>query len=192
MKFEFTSEQLNAKTFRYFLYVDGAVLSFSDWMRFMLTSQAFVINFNRIFVESTMESYFWEVRPLTRNILDKPFEFVLVESKKLPFIKQNGSAFKAYFRKKDLVVVFPSLRKDAQLIVPTPISENTNYSQISKFSRSAEEKQIIEFWKNVALVYREAIGTKKKWLSTSGLDVYWLHVRVDSRPKYYQHNDYKN
>ena len=30
------------------------------------------------------------------------------------------------------------------------------------------------------------------WVSTSGLGVYWLHVRLDSYPKYYQHAPYKN
>jgi hypothetical protein len=29
------------------------------------------------------------------------------------------------------------------------------------------------------------------WLSTSGLGVPWLHVRVDSDPKYYQHRPYR-
>ena len=29
------------------------------------------------------------------------------------------------------------------------------------------------------------------WTSTSGLGVYWLHVRLDSRPKYYQHQPFK-
>ena len=30
----------------------------------------------------------------------------------------------------------------------------------------------------------------KVWLSTSGLGVYWLHVRLDSRPKYYQFKEF--
>ena len=29
------------------------------------------------------------------------------------------------------------------------------------------------------------------WLSTSGLGVYWLHVRLDSYPKYYTYRPYK-
>jgi hypothetical protein len=28
------------------------------------------------------------------------------------------------------------------------------------------------------------------WLSTSGLGVAWLHIRLDSTPKYYQHQPY--
>ncbi|MDF9799652.1 hypothetical protein OKW21_004915 [Catalinimonas alkaloidigena] len=28
-------------------------------------------------------------------------------------------------------------------------------------------------------------------MSTSGLGVYWLHIRLDSRPKYYQFDPYR-
>jgi len=30
------------------------------------------------------------------------------------------------------------------------------------------------------------------WVSTAGLGVYWLHMRVDPKPKYYKHQAYKN
>ena len=29
-----------------------------------------------------------------------------------------------------------------------------------------------------------------RWLSTSGLAVHYLHVRIDKRPKYYNHQEY--
>lgn len=31
-----------------------------------------------------------------------------------------------------------------------------------------------------------------RWLSTSGLGVSYLHVRIDSRPKYYSFDEYRN
>ena len=39
--------------------------------------------------------------------------------------------------------------------------------------------------------YIPLIGDEVKWLSTAGMGVYWLHVRVDSRPKYYRYQGYK-
>ena len=33
---------------------------------------------------------------------------------------------------------------------------------------------------------------KKLWLSTSGLGVKWVHVRIDSSPKYYNWEPYSN
>ena len=32
--------------------------------------------------------------------------------------------------------------------------------------------------------------TKNVWLSTAGDGIAWLHVRMDPRPKYYQHTEY--
>ena len=44
-----------------------------------------------------------------------------------------------------------------------------------------------------ALRGRRLLGRQKKvWMSTSGLGVYWLHVRLDSRPKYYQFAEFAN
>ncbi len=35
------------------------------------------------------------------------------------------------------------------------------------------------------------IGHTPLWLSTAGGGVAWLHVRLDSRPKYYGYSPYK-
>jgi hypothetical protein len=37
----------------------------------------------------------------------------------------------------------------------------------------------------------ERIGEAPVWLSTAGMGVAWLHVRLDSRPTYYGHRPYK-
>jgi len=37
----------------------------------------------------------------------------------------------------------------------------------------------------------EANGNPR-WLSTSGLGVSYLHVRIDKRPKYYSFDEYRN
>ena len=39
---------------------------------------------------------------------------------------------------------------------------------------------------------RENLGPIPRWLSTAGLGVPWLHLRLDTRPKYYQYGPYKN
>ena len=33
-------------------------------------------------------------------------------------------------------------------------------------------------------------GGSPRWLSTSGLGISYLHVRIDKRPKYYSHQEY--
>jgi hypothetical protein len=46
-------------------------------------------------------------------------------------------------------------------------------------------------WIEVAEVHDGAMGEEPRWLSTSGLGVFWLHVRLDQRPKYYAHTPYR-
>jgi hypothetical protein len=33
--------------------------------------------------------------------------------------------------------------------------------------------------------------TEKIWMSTCGTGVYWLHLRLDSKPKYYTYAPYR-
>ena len=124
-------------------------------------------------------------------MLSKPFEFAIVNSNALKSIESNNASFLKYFENNDAVVVFPNLRGDADLIVPKPISNTTDYTHLARFARTAEQNQILEFWRKVVNAYLHLIGDDLKWLSTSGLGVHWLHARIDSRPKYYQYAEYK-
>lgn len=157
----------------------------------MLSSEETILNFNQCLANSNFKAFFWEVKPVNLKLLNQDFEFVLVESNSLLKINSDDSHFSQYFTSDDLVVHFSNLNGDAELIVPTPISDKTDYTHIANFVRTAERKQIIDFWKKVVTIYSNKINNQVRWLSTSGLGVHWLHVRVDSKPKYYQHLDYK-
>ena len=186
-----TSESINQNTTKHHVLNDGHVLSFSAWIQAMLTSDELILEFNSTLIDSKFDAFFWEVKPVSLELINQDFEFVLVNSNALKGIAQNDTSFKNFFEENKAVVNFPNLRKDAELIVPTPISSQTKYAHIANFVRTADQNQIVDFWKKVVEVYSSKIGHEMKWLSTSGLGVYWLHVRVDSRPKYYQHLEYK-
>ena len=89
------------------------------------------------------------------------------------------------------MISFPNLGGDAQLVVPTPLNDPSHYAHLASFVRNAPADQVRNFWKTTAIVYEQEIGEKTVWLSTAGLGVSWLHVRIDSRPKYYRFQDYK-
>ena len=71
------------------------------------------------------------------------------------------------------------------LVVPVPLDANTDYAHLASFVRSATAPQQGAFWQAVGEAVRDSLSAQRLWLSTSGLGVYWLHVRLDSRPKYY-------
>ncbi|MDZ7694044.1 MAG: hypothetical protein U5K69_23475 [Balneolaceae bacterium] len=89
------------------------------------------------------------------------------------------------------MVTFPNLGRDARLIAPCPLPDAPGYPHIGTFVRKAPREQIDQFWKVTATQMQQHIGSDPRWLSTSGLGVFWLHARIDSRPKYYQTDEYK-
>lgn len=190
-RLEVTSEQINEKTTKHRMYIDGQCLRFSNWIDRMLVSDELILEFNQALINSAFDSFFWEVKPISIKSINQDFEFVIVNSEALKKISPNSSHFEKYFTKNDTVVNFSNLSGDAELIVPTPMSSTTKYAHIADFVRTAKQHQRLDFWKKVVKTYSNHIGNETKWLSTSGLGVAWLHVRIDSKPKYYQHLEYK-
>jgi len=142
---------------------------------------------------SPFSAFFWETPPITNQTLDRPFEYVLVEAPVLLEISPDSRPFNSHFvsaRSAD-VVTFPNLGGDAILVVPVPQDRKECYSHLACFLRSAPEKQIDSFWYRVGLAMQSRISTSPTWLSTAGLGVSWLHLRLDSRPKYYRYLPYK-
>lgn len=175
----------------YKLEQDGKQLSFRETIAAMETSPEFGQFLTGLLQKSPYKAFFWEVKPVNEQTLDQPFEFVLVNSPMLANLKADSSPFDEYLEEGAEVVSFSNLRGDARLVVPVDISRPANYCHLADFVRKAPAEQVEKFWQRVALEYKNTIGEKTKWLSTSGLGVYWLHVRIDSTPKYYRYQAYK-
>ena len=50
------------------------------------------------------------------------------------------------------------------------------------------------FWRLVGATIAQTLeqrGERRTWLNTEGSGVPWLHVRIDSSPKYYHHDPYR-
>jgi hypothetical protein len=93
------------------------------------------------------------------------------------------------------VVSFPNLGGDARLVVPTPQpgTPAPTYAHLARFCRQAPVAQLAALWRAVGteVLAWWAGTTAPLWLSTSGLGVGWLHVRLDSRPKYYSYQPFR-
>ena len=84
------------------------------------------------------------------------------------------------------------------LIAPSAAAGTTNldaYAHLANFVRQAPSAQVAQLLQTVGASMIERLEQVDKgtavYLSTSGLGVYWLHVRLDSRPKYYTFRQYK-
>ena len=183
--------QENDRVTKYHLTENDKILSFREVIDLMQNSLKFRQFFTDILRESPYAGYFWEVKPITKNRLDEDFEFVLVNTDAFKRLSPERQFFEQYFDTDKPIVTFPNLSGDAQLIVPTNVSEDEHYTHLVTFVRNAPHQQVAEFWEVVGEQYEALIGDAPRWLSTSGLGVFWLHVRVDTRPKYYQYQPYK-
>ena len=145
---------------------------------------------------TSAKGVFFETKPMTKESLQEPLEFVLVDSSSVASITANIAPFAKHLRdcSENEVRSFLNLGKDACLVCPCP-NEGVNsqtYAHLMSFLRDAPVTQQVKLWK---LVGEELENRLKKghpvWLSTSGLGVYWLHIRICDSPKYYTHTEYK-
>jgi hypothetical protein len=136
----------------------------------------------------------WETPAITVPTMSRPFEFVLVDSPALAGRAAERRAFEAQFRTEgdaEGVAAFDNLGGDAFLVAPCPLAPDSCYAHIAAFSRGAPAEQQHALWRRVGESIARRVSTKPLWVSTSGLGVIWLHVRLDSRPKYYSYQPYR-
>ncbi len=183
----------NGRVLRYRPKVGGAPLSYAQVIDLWFKRESFTSAFTTLLRDSKFAAYFWETPPVTRETVNERFEFVLVDSPELAAVRPDDQAFADYFRTAaaDQAVTFSNLRNDATLVAPCPRAANPGYAHLAVFARHAPEDQQSEFWRQVGRAVRNGIGQLPVWLSTSGLGIHWLHVRIDSIPKYYVYDPYR-
>jgi hypothetical protein len=135
-------------------------------------------------------AYCWENPPLTVATRGSYNEFVFVESPALSSAAADIEPFSKELRGKQGSVSFKNLGGDALLVAPCPMDKHADYAHVAAFMRTASEDQAARFWQEIGNALDEHLTSKCTWLSTAGLGVSWVHVRLDSRPKYYRYHPY--
>ena len=178
---------------QYSLFQAGALLSYREVVSLWKQDATFRVFFLQQLQKVPFAAFFWETPPITSSSFDRRFEFVLVNSKMLAQVRPEPTAFQNQFpHAKEGVAVFSNLGGDATLVVPSNESAGTNYPHLAAFVRSAQEAQAHTLWQRVGETIETTLSDRPLWVSTAGMGVYWLHVRLDSRPKYYRFRPYKD
>ena len=169
-------------------------LSFAEAFHLLETHSDFRNVFNQALANTPFDAYFWELPALTSETANRPFECVTVNSNAFTNMRGDPSSFAAYFEElepESYCAIFKNLGGDAWLISPTSHKTTMSIPHIALFVRNASEDCIHELWKTLAVTVREKLNHNPLWISTSGLGVPWLHIRLDRRPKYYTFLPYK-
>ncbi len=188
-----TRERAGAPIIMASLQIDGRAARIADVLAGWRSDDDFRRQWSRWLADIPIASYCWEMPPLTIDRLHSPFECVFVESPGLGVPRADPEPFAAFFPaspSEQDAVIFPNLGGDALLIAPTPQAQPEVYPHLARFLRSAPAHQIESIWQFVAKAVDRRLGAAPLWLSTAGLGVAWLLVRVDSIPKYYRYRPY--
>jgi hypothetical protein len=178
----------------YSILENGSALSFQRLFDLLATSADFADWYTATLAAFEAESFYWELPPITRATIGTPAEFVLIEAPMLARLPPERAPFASHFERAGAedVIVFPNLGGDAVLVVPCPQGPDENYPHIGAFLRNGPKQQVRALWRRTAQQMLDSVGDKPVWLSTAGGGVAWLHLRLDSRPKYYSHAPYRS
>jgi hypothetical protein len=177
---------------RFILSRDRRPARYEEVVHHWRRDPAFGAFFAGLLAEAPFAAFRWETPPVTQATFGRGFEFVLIDAPGLErapdlasFSDQLGDAPHG-----ETVIAFPNLANDAVLVVPRPVGPSSAYGHLAAFVRQAPPAQVRELWRVVAAVMEARLGESPLWLSTAGMGVSWLHVRLDSRPKYYGYRPY--
>ncbi|HHP7231934.1 MAG TPA: hypothetical protein ACFCUY_13885 [Xenococcaceae cyanobacterium] len=190
---QFEREILDSKpTYKISLFAEAKQITYLQVIKLWQQDSSFRTFFNALLAVTSMTAYFWETPPITRSTVEQAFEFVLVNSPQLAKVQSDSSDFKSHFQSaKEAIVTFPNLGKDALLVVPCPVAKASVYSHLASFVREAPEFQQHLLWQTVGHKLEQKLNRQPIWVSTSGLGVSWLHIRLDASPKYYCFKPYR-
>ncbi|HVJ83426.1 MAG TPA: hypothetical protein VNC50_20340 [Planctomycetia bacterium] len=183
----------SARGVRIALERDGVDATFRDVFDGWSNDAVFRGLWNRLLADSPCRAFRWETPPLTLSTSDRAFECVLLDSPGLDR-PADPHDFAEHFPAQgslETVVAFANLGGDAIMVVPAPLGPGNAYGHLAAFVRKAPENQRDELWRIVAAAMERRLSEKPVWLSTAGGGVAWLHVRLDDRPKYYGHEEYR-
>lgn len=144
---------------------------------------------------------FWECCSCSgATAASTPFEFVVLDaSRGFKFQRASATAFAQHLdlaaRAGDTVACFDNLDRSARLLAPVKNDIEVDIClNIGRFMAKAPVVKRRALWMAIAqevTLWWSQTPHKRVWVSTSGLGVPWLHVRLDARPKYYQFQGYK-
>lgn len=186
-----TSEN-RGNVLRYTLSNEHGKLTYRDVLDLWRGDTQFTDFYISLFKKCGFSSYVWETPPVSFNTLDHAFEFVLCNT---PAASQlpDRDTYSSYFdtsESTDGVVAFNNLGGDALLVTPSPMRATADYSNFTAFFRESPLSQQRGLWRELSKHIRARISDQPIWVSVAAGGISWLHVRLDSTPKYYRYATY--
>lgn len=168
----------------------GSPLSQAEALQRMAESPALGQLLTRDLVEDPARAFFFECAPMLPGRLEAEFRYVVLPTGAFERRRPDPRSFEGLLP--EPINRFANLSGDAWLVAPSPQAAPGS-THLALFLRTAPEALVETFWTEAALACRDWLEQRRStlWLSSSGLGVPWLHLRLDRRPKYYTHRPYR-
>ncbi|MDW3195933.1 MAG: hypothetical protein R8G66_26395 [Cytophagales bacterium] len=172
---------------------NGSILSFREVLNLWQFSVEATKNYVQQIKNLGFDQCYWEHPALTQATMDFPYECMILKTEQFTRRQVDTESFSAHLHQEKSVAVFDNLGRNARLVVPTLKSDKEYYKHFGIFLNAAPENQVLAVLQAVGESVLEEVNRGKCiWLSTAGLGVIWLHIRLDTVPKYYKTKTYKS
>lgn len=157
-----------------------------------LADHQFANHFSSYLAGLPFEAAFWECPGYCALTANDPFECVLINTTALLGKPADPTSFRDQLSAiaNGCSGAFPNIDGSATLIAPQR-PQSAHCGHLLAFLRNASATEIGKLWAVVASQLVKHNSATPLWVSTSGLGVAWLHIRLDSQPKYYRYAPYK-
>ena len=169
----------------------GAPISWRDAIALWQESGAWRTTLSTALADTPFEAGFWECPGVSLNSIETAFRCVVLDAPHLASMTCDANAFAEHFTRSDHAISFQNLGGDATLVAPTPTTPVENNTHLLRFLRTQDQARVHALWRRVGTALAQSLGSAPVWLSTCGIGVAWLHVRLDARPKYYRHAPFR-
>jgi hypothetical protein len=186
---------IDARTSSLGLERDGVALSWAEVVAGLISDPTLRAVLTDALVAAPFAAFYWEARPVGPDELDVPFTSVVLDAPALAIVEADVEPFVLPLAgaQAPAVCFFPNLGGDAELVVPAPEPDPSLFPHFAAFLRRAGAPQIDALWLELGLAIDRWLTTRRRrvWVSTSGGGVAWLHLRLDTRPKYVKWGPYR-
>jgi hypothetical protein len=184
---------VDARTHRLRFLREGAPMSWAAvslaWQRDPAFSSSFAVALR----DTPFAAFFWESPPVSGATRGRACEHVIVDAPRLAGVRAEPDAFEDHFAKGEPIATFANLGADAVLVAPAPFGDPQSGAHLAAFLRAAPPDRVEALFAAVGRAFDARLERPEPvWLSTSGVGVRWLHVRLDDRPKYITHRPYRD
>jgi len=195
-EFRFETTKISENSSKYKIYQNDQQITYRQFLELLGKTEDFREFFRNTLASSPFAAFRFETPAINNEKINRDFEFIILNSPHLVDIEPDTTSFREHWSRciNQRSCIFMNLGRSSTLIAPVPtvaeekfdFSTGKKYSSIAPFVRDAPKEDVDAVFKDLSVEgLKKAESSSKAYISTEGSGVYWLHIRIDPRPKYY-------